>query len=97
MICYLLNKYNAEKTVEFTGEGTGFALHKANVIIETLHDPDDPLNAEEGKSWFEQWKGHWGEVKRETKNLNLDEVNKFTHTIPPLSFVSFKFSNVQFF
>ena len=95
MICYLLNKYNADKTVEFTGEGIyqqiGLLPRNAKVTIETLEDPDGPLNAEEGKKWFEQWKGHWGEVKKEIKNLNLEKDQKFTHTIPPLSFVSFEF------
>ena len=100
MICYILNKYNANKTVEFSGhwsrvlwlmENAGFNKSNAKVTIETLHDPEGPLNAEEGKGWFAQWDGHWGEVMKETKNLNLDK--EFTHTIPPLSFVSFRFFN----
>lgn len=100
MICYILNKYNANKTVEFSGhwtrvlwlmENAGFNKSNAKVTIETLHDPEGPLNTEEGKGWFEQWDGHWGEVMKETKNLNLDK--EFTHTIPPLSFVSFRFFN----
>ena len=72
-------------------ENAGFNKSNAKVTIETLHDPDGPLNAEEGKGWFEQWKGHWGEVTKETKNVNLDK--EFTHTVPPLSFVSFRFFN----
>ena len=93
MICYLLNKYNANKTVEFEKDNIHrFLVPQTKVTIEILHDPDGPLNApDEEKVWMDRWDGHWGEVMRETKYLNLTEVKKFTYTIPPLSFVSFKF------
>ena len=100
MICYLLNKYNANKTIEFTEDSLdrliGPVLDPKNrVTIEILHDPDGPMEGTdwpvEGKSWHEQWDGHWGKVKREIQNVNLDEDKKLTYTIPPLSFVSFKF------
>ena len=97
LICYLLNKYNANKTVEFEKDNIHrFLVPQTKVTIEILHDPDGPLNApDEEKGWFDRWDGHWGEVKRETKILNLTEVKKFTYTIPPLSFVSFKFVDNQ--
>ena len=97
MICYLLNKYNANKTVEFEKDNIHrFLVPQTKVTIEILHDPDGPLNApDEEKGWFDRWDGHWGEVKRDTKKLNLSKVKKFTYTIPPLSFVSFKFVDNQ--
>ena len=97
MICYLLNKYNANKTIEFTEDNLdgliGPVLDPKNrVTIEILHDPDGPLNApDEEKNWFDRWDGHWGKVKRETQRFNFNEDKKLTYTIPPLSFVSFKF------
>ena len=97
MICYLLNKYNANKTIEFTEDNLdgliGPVLDPKNrVTIEILHDPDGPLKApDEEKNWFDRWDGHWGKVKRETQTFNFNEDKKLTYTIPPLSFVSFKF------
>ena len=90
MICYILNKYNANKTVEFSGhwtrvlwlmENAGFNKSNAKVTIETLHDPEGPLNTEEGKGWFEQWDGHWGEVMKETKNEGRNLIWLLTYEV----------------
>lgn len=98
VICYLLNKYPTEKTVDFTGPGfdwmklIGLLHPTAKISIETLMDPEGPLNSEEEKSWYEQWEGHWGKVEQEENTFNLKEDQKLLHTVPALSFVTLTFS-----
>ena len=101
MICYLLNKYNADKLVAFAGPGdTGgnWEMWKTwkpfNVTIETLTDPHPkgPLDPVFANEWGPADDAHWGEVVKQEKTIEkLNGGEKFTHTVPALSFVSFTF------
>ena len=77
MICYLLNKYNANKTIDLTEDNLdgliGSVLDPKNrVTIETLHDPDGPLNTpDEEKNWFDRWDENWGKGKEGNTKIHF--------------------------
>ena len=85
-ICYLLNKYETEQTFMFRGDTKRFTPWDTELLIETLVDPEGALDTQDPQA-------HWGKVLIDNKTLKLKswQEEKFTHTVPALSFVTLTF------